>query len=316
MILEVKHLRLVEALATYGTLTNAGKHLNLTQSALSHQLNELERRLGTPLFHRVGRRLVPTLAGERLLDGAKRTLTVLRRTEATLKRIASGQEAVLRLTTECYTAYHWLPAILEEFGRRCPKVEVQVVAEATRRPIEALLAGKIDVAIMHDSVSDERIDAIPLFEDEMVVVAAPSHPLAKALFVRPEDFADEHLIVYTSLQPEDMLMRRVLGPAGISPRRVTAIQLTEAMLEMVRAGLGISVLARWAAEPQVVSGAVRAIPLTQQGLRRQWSAAMLRQQAPPLYVREFCRLLSAGPNALWSKPDVVGRIRAEAKSGG
>lgn len=298
MILEVKHLRLVEAVASYGTLTNAGKHLNLTQSALSHQLNELERRLGTPLFHRVGRRLVPTVAGERLLEAAKRTLTILRRTEGTLKRIAAGQEAVLRLTTECYTAYHWLPAILEEFGRRCPKVEVQVVAEATRRPIEALLAGKIDVAIMHNPVRDDRIESTPLFEDEMVVVAAPSHPLAKAAFVRPEDFADEHLLVYTPLQAEDLIVRRVLGPAGVMPRRVTAIQLTEAMLEMVRAGLGISVLARWAAEPQVASGAVRAIRLTQHGLMREWSAGVLRQQTTPLYIREFCRLLSAGPTSL------------------
>jgi LysR family transcriptional regulator for metE and metH len=298
VILEVKHLRLVEAVASYGTLTNAGKHLNLTQSALSHQLNELERRLGTPLFHRVGRRLVPTVAGERLLEAAKRTLTILRRTEGTLKRIAAGQEAVLRLTTECYTAYHWLPAILEEFGRRCPKVEVQVVAEATRRPIEALLAGKIDVAIMHNPVRDDRIESTPLFEDEMVVVAAPSHPLAKAAFVRPEDFADEHLLVYTPLQAEDLIVRRVLGPAGVMPRRVTAIQLTEAMLEMVRAGLGISVLARWAAEPQVASGAVRAIRLTQHGLMREWSAGVLRQQTTPLYIREFCRLLSAGPTSL------------------
>jgi LysR family transcriptional regulator for metE and metH len=254
--------------------------------------------LGTPLFHRVGRRLVPTVAGERLLEAAKRTLTILRRTEGTLKRIAAGQEAVLRLTTECYTAYHWLPAILEEFGRRCPKVEVQVVAEATRRPIEALLAGKIDVAIMHNPVRDDRIESTPLFEDEMVVVAAPSHPLAKAAFVRPEDFADEHLLVYTPLQAEDLIVRRVLGPAGVMPRRVTAIQLTEAMLEMVRAGLGISVLARWAAEPQVASGAVRAIRLTQHGLMREWSAGVLRQQTTPLYIREFCRLLSAGPTSL------------------
>ena len=298
MILEVKHLRLVEAVANYGTLTNAGKHLNLTQSALSHQLNDLERRLTTPLFHRVGRRLVPTLAGERLLEGAKRSLAILRHTEGSLKRIASGQEAVLRLTTECYTAYHWLPAILEEFARRCPKVDVQVVAEATRRPIEALLAGKIDVGIIYDAVVDDRIDCVPLFEDEMVVVMAPSHPFAHKPFVRAEDLADEHLLVYTPLSPDGLIMQRVLTPAGVQPRRVTAIQLTEAMLEMVRAGLGVSILARWAVQPHLASGMLRGIPVTQSGLRRQWSAAVLRQQAPPLYIREFCRLLSGGPGAM------------------
>src|SRR5262249_8271831 len=124
MILEVKHLQLVEALAAYGTLTNAGKHLNLTQSALSHQLVELERRLGTPLFHRIGRRLVPTLAGDRLLRSATRTLSILRRTESSLKRIAAGHEALLRFSTACYTTYHWLAPLLDEYSRRCPKVEV------------------------------------------------------------------------------------------------------------------------------------------------------------------------------------------------
>jgi LysR family transcriptional regulator for metE and metH len=84
MILEVKHLQLVEAVAEFGSLTNAGKHLHLTQSALSHQLVELERRLATPLFHRVGRRLVPTVVGHRPLRSATRTLHILRRTEASL----------------------------------------------------------------------------------------------------------------------------------------------------------------------------------------------------------------------------------------
>ena len=181
MILEVKHLQLVEAVAAYGTLTNAGKHLNLTQSALSHQLVELERRLGTPLFHRVGRRLVPTVAGDRLLRSATRTLSILRRTESSLKRIAAGHEALLRFSTACYTTYHWLSPLLEEYARRCPKVEVQVVAEATRRPIEALLAGKIDVGIVSDVVPDDRIDFTPLFDDEVVLIMPPTHRLAIAI---------------------------------------------------------------------------------------------------------------------------------------
>ena len=205
---------------------------------------------------------------------------------------------MLRLTTECYTAYHWLPAILEEFTRRCPKVEVQVIADATRDPIAALFAGKIDVGIMHDMPFDERIDSIPLFEDEMVVVVSPTHPLASADYARAEDFAEENLMVYTALRTEDLLYERVLGPAGVLPRRTTPIQLTEALVEMVKAGLGIAVLARWAVEPHLSSGALCAVPLTQHGLRRQWSAAVLKQQAPPLYIREFCRLLAAGPTAL------------------
>lgn len=298
MVLEVKHLRLVEAVATYGTLTNASKYLHLTQSALSHQLNELERRLGTPLFHRVGRRLVPTVAGERLLDAAKRTLTVLRRTEGSIKRIATGSEAVLRLTTECYTAYHWLPAILDAFAERCPKVEVQIVAEAARRPVNALMAGKVDVAVMHDPPESDKLRVIPLFEDDMLVVMSPEHRLAAQPFVQPEDFADEHLVMYTASRSDSVLFTRYLDPAGITPRKTSAIQLTEAIIEMAKAGQGIAVLARWAIEPQLRDGSLVALPMTRDGLRRQWSAVVLDQGTTPLYIREFCRLLASGPAAM------------------
>jgi LysR family transcriptional regulator for metE and metH len=296
MILEVKHLQLVEAVAAYGSLTNAGKHLHLTQSALSHQLVELERRLGTPLFHRVGRRLVPTLAGDRLLRSATRTLNTLRRTENSLKRIAAGREAVLRFSTACYTTYHWLAPLLEEFARRCPKVDVQVVAEATRRPIEALLAGKIDVGIVTDLGPDDRLQVVPLFDDEIVLIMPPRHRFASRPYVTAQDIGEEHLLVYTEPRADNSIFRRVLDPAGVVPRRVSAIQLTEAIVEMVKAGLGVAALARWAVAPHVRAGSLVAVPVTPNGLHRKWQAATLRQQTPPLYIREFCHVLADRPS--------------------
>jgi LysR family transcriptional regulator for metE and metH len=295
MILEVKHLQLVEAVAEFGTLTNAGKHLNLTQSALSHQLVELERRLATPLFHRVGRRLVPTVAGDQLLRSATRTLTILRRTEATLGRIAAGRDAVVRFSTECYTAYHWLSPLLAEYARRCPKVEVQVVAEATRQPIDALLAGRIDVGVGVDFAEDDRIDLTPLFEDELILITGPSHRLASREYITAADLTNEHLFTYAESRADNILFRQLLDPAGMTPQRVSTIHLTEAIVEMVKAGLGVSALASWAVEPYVSAGALAAIRLSPSGIRRRWQAATLKQQTTPLHIREFCRLLVAGP---------------------
>lgn len=297
MILEVKHLQLVEALAEFGTLTNAGKHLNLTQSALSHQLVELERRLGTPLFHRVGRRLVPTAAGDLLLRSAARTLSILRRTENTLERIAAGREAVLRFSTECYTAYHWLSPLLAEYARRCPMVEVQVVPEATRRPLDALLAGRIDVGVGVGLQADERIDLAPLFEDELVLIVAPTHRLASRAVVTASDLVDEHILVYSEQRRDTAIFRLLLQPAGVMPRRVSSVQLTEAIIEMVKAGLGVAALASWAVEPYVAANTVATLRLTEHGVRRRWQAATLKQQTTPLHIREFCCLLALGPPA-------------------
>src|SRR5690348_10181522 len=112
MDLEVRHLQLVAAVADVGSLTRAGDRLHLTQSALSHQLRDVESRLGAALFLRVGKRLVLTPAGERLLAAARDILDRLEHAERDIRQMGKDRAAVLRLTTECYTCYHWLPPLL------------------------------------------------------------------------------------------------------------------------------------------------------------------------------------------------------------
>jgi LysR family transcriptional regulator for metE and metH len=242
--------------------------------------------------------LVPTVAGDQVLQAATRTLKILRRAEAMLERIAAGREAVLRFSTECYTAYHWLSPLLAEYGRRCPKVEVQVVPEATRRPIDALLAGRIDIGVGVGFRADERFDITPLFEDELVLITSPSHRLASRGFVTAADLASEHLFVYSEPRDDNPVFRHLLEPARVTPRRVSTVQLTEAIVEMVKAGLGVAGLASWAVSPYIDAGTVAALRLTPDGVRRRWQAVTLKQQSTPLHIREFCRLLAAGPRRL------------------
>jgi LysR family transcriptional regulator for metE and metH len=289
--LETRDLRLVTAVADHGGLTRAGAALHLTQSALSHQLADLERRMGTELFARRGRRLVPTPAGERLITSARPILSALSRAEDDVRGVAAAREAVLRMSTECYTCYHWLPAVMREYHRKFPKVETRVVAEVTRRPIPALLRGQLDLAIVSTPVRDRRIDTTPLFRDEMMAIVAPDHPWAAKRWIAAEDFANEHLISYTLSPSESTLQQEVLIPAGVAPRQISQVELTEAIIELVRAGLGVGVLARWAVAPQLDAGTLRAVSITDRGLERQWSAATLRHKSTPLHLRAFVELL-------------------------
>lgn len=295
MILETRHLRLVTAVTDHGTLTRAGRELNLTQSALSHQLLDLERRLGAALFHRVGRRMVPTAVGERLVARARRVLQLLNETEEEALRVANGLEGLIRLSTECYTCYHWLPQLMQTFGQRFPNVEVRIVADATRRPVRALLDGRIDLAIVHNLPADPRLAHTLLFEDELMVVTSPDHPFAGRPYVAPQELATEHLLTYRLPLRDLAVFQHVLGPAGITPRRVTQIELTEALIEMVRARIGVSILAAWAVAPYVKAGRLVATRFTEPGFRRRWAAALLRQPSVPLHLREFINLLRVGP---------------------
>src|SRR5947208_13076528 len=157
MILETRHLRLVAAVAEHGTLTRASRVLHLTQSGLSRQLLDLETRLGLPLFHRLGKRMVPTPAGERLLVTARRALPQLSDVEEELRRLAGGRAARLRVSSECCACYHSLPGVLQRFASRFPPVDVQIVAEATHHPVPALFVGWVDLAIVSNADHDDRL---------------------------------------------------------------------------------------------------------------------------------------------------------------
>src|SRR5207244_12744833 len=116
------------------------------QPAPSHRLRDAGERLGARLFLRQGRRLVPTAAGERLVRAAEAVLSELGAAEDDLRGLGRGQEGLIRVSTECYTTYHWLPAALRDFERRFPAVAVESVVEAARRPLVALVEGRLDGA--------------------------------------------------------------------------------------------------------------------------------------------------------------------------
>jgi len=293
MNLEVRHLQLVLAVAEDGSVIKAGDRLHLTQSALSHQLRDIEEKLGVSLFLRHNKRMLLTQAGERLLSSAQEILDNLKRTEEDIRQIALNREGVLRISTQCSTCYHWLPSMLKLFNVKFPRVEVRIVVEATRRPIQALLDNKLDLAIVYSPIHNRKITNKQLFKDELVVIMQPDHPLASRTHIKAKDFADENLLIYSYPKEESLVFQKVLIPAGIMPKNVSQVQLTEAIIEMVKAGLGISVLAKWSVAPQLESGTLRAIPLTGRGFYRQWNAATIKSKSTPAYLNEFVKLLAS-----------------------
>jgi LysR family transcriptional regulator for metE and metH len=292
MELEIRHLRLISAIAATGSVTKAAELLHLTQSALSHQLRDIEDRLKTSFFVRLGRRMLLTPAGERVLESARRVLDEVQRAEEDVHRLAGGGEGTIRVCTECNTGYHWLPPLLTVFRRRHPNVGVNVLADATSRPVQALLNGELDLAVLSNRTTDRALRIRPLFEDEMVAIVSPRHPFAQKTWVTPRELADEHLLLYTSVPEESFVLRKVLGPAGLVPRRLSFIMLTEAMIELARAGIGVGVLPRWSGERAISSKAVVPISIGRRGVHRQWTAATLRARPEPAYLTDFIDLIA------------------------
>lgn len=290
MDLEIRHLRLMQAIAQEGTLTRAAGRLNLTQPALSHQLSDLETRLKTCLFRRTPRGMLLTAAGERLRLCANLVLEEMSRASLELNGSAIAR-GTIRLSTECYTCYHWLPSRIHCFHADFPEVEVRIVVEATHRAVDALADHEIDVAIASDPPRRKGLRSRRLFEDELVVLHSSEHPFSSKEFIRPADFSDQHLLTYAVPKSDLTILKEVLNPAGVTPARLTQVELTEAIIEMVKANLGIAVLARWAVAPHL-GAALKALPLTRTGFRRTWCAVTRTERSEPEYQNRFVSLLS------------------------
>lgn len=312
--LEIRHLRLLDAIAEEGSVTAAARRLHTTQSALSHQLRDAEERLDTRLFLRLGKKMVLTPAGDHLLAAGRRALEELGRAEERIRNLNGSSAGLIRLTTECYTCYHWLPPLLKRFHKKYPKVEVSIDAHSTHNAIDALLAGKLDVAIVSIPPKLRNLVLSPICEDELVIVMAPEHPFAQARYVRPRDLATETVIIYPPRE-DSTLLQKYLIPAAIEPKEILEMPLTEAMIEMVASGLGVALLARWAVAPHLKSGRLAACPFTARGLRRTWYAATLRGQACSPYLCEFVELLAEPcPGTLWPGSPISPRRSAPTAS--
>ena len=300
MILEVRHLRVLDAVRREGSVSQAARSLHLTQPAVSHALRDLEDRLGVPLFARQHKKMEATAAGHRLLESADVVLDELQRAEEDLARYRTGHLGTARITTQCYTCYHWLPSILKQFHREYPDVDIQIVPEATTDPMRALVDGKLDLAIVHDRPKHKDLVAEPIFRDELVAIVAPEHRFSERTFLEAADFETEHAILHSD-PADSALFRALLMPAGVTTKRVSKIQLTEAVVETVKANLGISVMARWAVRPELDAGTLVAVRLSEKGLYRTWYAATRRGKGTAPMVESLVAML---------KSDALGAVEA------
>ncbi len=275
--LDVRDLRVVLALASAGTTAQAAAVLHLTQPAVSRALLSAEDKLGTRLFERTPRGLVPTAAGQELVSGATRLLVELGDLEHRV-RAPVAPPVRLRLVCECYTAYHWLPSALTNLRRSLPGLQLSLAVEHTQDPVPALVAGDIDVALVTTSpVPRSGLEEREIFSDEVVFIMAASHPLASRKALTREDLRACTLLTGQTPPAEaQWFMTRVFGRER--PRlRFERLPLTEAILDVARAGMGIAVLSEWVASPHLGKGELVAKRLASGPLRRPWRMAWRRE---------------------------------------
>ena len=277
--LEPRHLRLLVALDEEKTLHGAARRLHLTASALSQQLRELEARLGGALFQRRWRRLAPTEAAHELTRGARLVLGELARLEQDTRQLLSSGARVVRFATTCAQSFAWLPRVWSAFATRHPEIELSLAHSAAPHVSTALLQRRLDLALVIGDVPVERgLEVRRVVRDELMVVVGARHPWAaqRALDVRALDGA--HLLIDEAALHRDAPLGEALAAAKVRPRVSHLPNSGLAVLELVRAGIGVGVLPRWLAQH---TPGVRLLRLGRGGLWLDWSLALRAEPTTP-----------------------------------
>ncbi|MCH2556897.1 MAG: LysR substrate-binding domain-containing protein [Alcanivorax sp.] len=287
MFLELRHLNTLLAIDEAGSLVEAAERLHVTQSALSHQLKDLEHRLGVSLIVRRTRPIRFTPAGARLLALARDILPRVRRTETELRRLAAGRSGRLHIAIECHSCFQWLMPALDRFREAWPEVELDLSAAFSFTPQSALVRGDLDMVITSDPVDNEAVRYLPLFRYELVLAVARGSALAKRRFVAASALSDQRLITYPVEHERLDVFTAFLDPAGVAPASVRTAELTPMMVQLVAAGRGVAALPNWALTEYLDLKLVDAVRLGEAGVWRTLYAAVRDGDESVPYVQEF-----------------------------
>jgi LysR family transcriptional regulator for metE and metH len=285
--IEIRHLRTLVALRETGSLVEASERVFLTQSALSHQIKELEGRVGCPLFLRKTRPVRFTSAGNRLLELADEVLPRLHNAEIDLQRLAGGETGRIIMAIECHSCFEWLLPAIDTYRDQWSAVELDISSGFHFAPLPALARGDLDLVITADPVDEPGIHYFPLFSYEAQLAVSKTHSLVDKAWAEPADLADQVVITYPVDQDRLDLFTGFLRPAGIEPERVRHAELTTMIVQLVASGRGVTCLPNWALFEYLQNEYVVVRSLGEEGIWPTLYAAVRQDQAESPFMTAF-----------------------------
>ncbi len=290
MHIEFRHLRTIKAIHEAGGLAKAADQLNITQSALSHQVKGLEDQAGVELFVRRSKPLRLSAAGMRLLRLAEQVLPQIEATLAEFTGLRDGKSGRMHIAIECHACFEWLFPVLEHFRRDWQDVDVDIRPGLAFDALPALMKEEVDLVVSSDPEEIPGVEFIELFDYAPVFVASKDHPLAAKEFIEAKDFRGETLITYPVERSRLDIFSQLLIPAKVEPAAVRQAELTAVILLLVASNRGVSVLPDWVVREVKYSSDYVTRPLTENGLTRRLYAAIRSEERDKPYMQRLIEL--------------------------
>jgi DNA-binding transcriptional LysR family regulator len=288
---DLRQLEILRAVADTGSFTGAGQRLHLSQSAVSRQILLLEEELKEQLFLRLGRKVRITPTGTTLLGLSQRLFDDLEQTRASIVESQQRVTGSLRLVGGMTVCLYVFPPLLKVFRKDYPDVDVKVTAGATPRLIRQLRAGAADLGLLTLPVDDPNLVSVPVMREELLLVTAPQHPLARRKQITPQDLVRQPFVLFEQGSGSRRAIEEFFVKEQIAPKVVTETENVEIIKAFVRVGMGVTIIPYQAVAREVRAGTLFCARIVGQQLVRETGWVHLRLNRVPRAVQEMMRTL-------------------------
>ncbi len=288
--MDLRQLEIIRAIADTGSFTAAGEKLHVSQSAISRQILLLEDELGEPVFHRIGRRIRITAAGESLLQLSHRVFQDLQETVSTISDKRESLSGTMRLVGGMTVCLYVFPALLAEVRRVHPHLDLKVTVGSAERSIAMLRSGLGDLGMITLPVEATDLVSVPVLEEELLLTTYPEHPLAKKKSIVPADLDKQDFVLFETGSITRRLVESLFTRERVEPEIIMETENVEIIKAMVRSGLGISIIPSLAAAAEVRTGQLFSTRIAGHPLVRQTGWLYPKMSRLPRPVSEVIRI--------------------------
>ncbi len=278
--------------AQHRSFSKAADSLFLTQPSVTARIQSLERDLGEALFERNGRGVRLTEMGSAFLPYARRALKALQEGRDAIEGMRNLDIGALKLGSALTVSTYVLPKILRKYCSTYPGVEVSVHTGRSEQVLQMVLNDDVHCALER-TVHHPEVTTVPLYEDDLVLVASPGHRLARNRQATIEDVGREPLILYDKGSSYNQLIQGVFRQHGIVPHTLMELDTIEATKKMVEEGLGVAMVPKVSTEREFEQGTLAAVGISNASMpRRQISLIFRKNRKHTRAVVAFFTLLS------------------------
>lgn len=298
MGMEDHKLRVFCTVTETKSFSKASEIIHLTQPAVSLQIQALEEIYETKLFDRSSSTVTLTPAGEVLYRYAKEILSLYAQAEKDIGEITGLVKGSISVGASTTIGNYLLPSVISEFKEKNPKIKIHLIVGNTKRIVELLNAGNLDLGLVEGEVNKYKIVSEKLISDELALVVPTHHPWAKKKDISMLDIIKESFIFREEGSGTRQMIEKYLTKRGITSQKMnitTVLGSTEAIKEAVENGTGLSILSKWAVRREMRYGALKLVKFKEGRMLRDFCLVFNKNTVTSYAVDEFLTFLREYP---------------------